>query len=296
MILPTDPKARKNAPVYSGFLAYFPRAVVAVAELSRIGNEQHNPGSPLHWDRSKSGDEADALVRHLLEHGSVDTDGVRHTTKAAWRAMALLEKELEASEKVDGYLDTFDPEKAAASRAELAASEIRPSYIPDGAWWGMVTDGLGRQVGAWVAGTCVRVFDPDDRYSPWFWRDGSKHWNGTCPALTESLYNQCLIIWEMRPSVTLPVQHGSLRGRSRERPQRLNDALKDEDAAIGQSLRHALLTRPFRIDGAAHTKLALNLGDHVEDGDRRCHRFGAGSNGCISPPLYDSAMVSLACS
>lgn len=94
--LPSDAKTRKGIPIYSGFLRYFPRAVAAMAELSRIGNDQHNPGKPLHWDRSKSGDEHDALMRHLLEAGKLDSDGVRHSTKAAWRACAALEKELEA--------------------------------------------------------------------------------------------------------------------------------------------------------------------------------------------------------
>ena len=53
---------RKAHPIASGCLDYFPDALLAVAELSRIGNEQHNPGTPLHWDRSKSADEADALL------------------------------------------------------------------------------------------------------------------------------------------------------------------------------------------------------------------------------------------
>jgi len=99
MTLPTDPKARKAVPIYSGVLRYFPRALAAVAELSRVGNEQHNPGQPLHWDRSKSGDELDALTRHLMEAGTIDTDEQRHSTKVAWRALANLEKELEAAEK-----------------------------------------------------------------------------------------------------------------------------------------------------------------------------------------------------
>lgn len=96
--LPSDPKARKAIPIYSGFIRYFPRAIAAVAELSRIGNDQHNPGKPLHWDRSKSGDEHDALMRHLMQAGTKDSDGVLHSTKAAWRAMAALEKELEQAE------------------------------------------------------------------------------------------------------------------------------------------------------------------------------------------------------
>jgi hypothetical protein len=98
MTLPTDAAARKAIPVYSGFIKYFPRGMIAVAELSRIGNDQHNPGKPLHWDRSKSGDELDALIRHLLDDAMgvpADTDGVLHATKLAWRAMANLEKLLE---------------------------------------------------------------------------------------------------------------------------------------------------------------------------------------------------------
>lgn len=95
MSLPTDAKARKDVPIYSGVLAYFPDALAEVAILSRIGNDQHNPGKPLHWDRSKSGDELDALTRHLMEAGTIDTDGVRHSAKVAWRALANLQKEIE---------------------------------------------------------------------------------------------------------------------------------------------------------------------------------------------------------
>jgi hypothetical protein len=102
-MLPKDAKARKAVPVCSGFFFYFPDAIAAVAELSRIGNDQHNPGKPLHWDRSKSGDELDALSRHLLEAGTIDIDGVRHSTKLAWRAMANLQKELERVSKFRAY-------------------------------------------------------------------------------------------------------------------------------------------------------------------------------------------------
>lgn len=97
MIKTRDAQQRKEAPIFSGVLAYFPDAIAEVAELSRIGNEQHNPGQPLHWDRSKSGDEKDALTRHLIDAGTLDTDGVRHSTKVAWRALANLQKEIETS-------------------------------------------------------------------------------------------------------------------------------------------------------------------------------------------------------
>ncbi len=87
---------RKAYPVASGVTDYFPDALMEVAHVSYVGNEQHNPGQPMRWDRSKSTDEADALMRHFLERGTRDTDGQRHTAKVAWRALALLQKEIEA--------------------------------------------------------------------------------------------------------------------------------------------------------------------------------------------------------
>lgn len=99
--LSTDAATRKATPIFSGVLRYFPDALAAVAELSRIGNEQHNPGEPLHWARSKSGDEYDALTRHLMEVGTIDTDGVRHATKVVWRALAGLQKEIEMAAGID---------------------------------------------------------------------------------------------------------------------------------------------------------------------------------------------------
>ena len=95
MTLPTNAAARKGVPIYSGVLRYFPDALVEVALCSKQGNDQHNPGKPLHWDRSKSGDELDALTRHLMEAGTYDTDGIRHSAKVAWRALANLQKEIE---------------------------------------------------------------------------------------------------------------------------------------------------------------------------------------------------------
>ena len=86
---------RKQMPVFSGVLNYFPDAIRELSKVSYVGNQQHNPDKPLHWDRSKSGDELDALARHLLEAGTIDTDGIRHSAKVAWRALANLQKELE---------------------------------------------------------------------------------------------------------------------------------------------------------------------------------------------------------
>lgn len=95
MTLPSESQARKMCPVCTGVLDYFPNALAAIAHVSFIGNQQHNPGEPLHWAREKSTDHADCLVRHLLERGTLDKDGMKHTAKMAWRALALLETELE---------------------------------------------------------------------------------------------------------------------------------------------------------------------------------------------------------
>jgi len=105
--LPTDSQERKRIPIYTGLIKYFPDAVAEVARVSLIGNQQHHPDKPLHWDRSKSTDELDALARHLVEAGKIDSDGVRHSAKVAWRALANLQKELENSNKRDEqwYID-----------------------------------------------------------------------------------------------------------------------------------------------------------------------------------------------
>lgn len=96
--LPTNYDERKSLPIFDGVLAYFPLALLAVSEVSRMGNEQHNPGEPLHWARGKSMDQYNTLVRHLMDHrlgGRYDTDGGRHLAKAAWRALAALQLDIE---------------------------------------------------------------------------------------------------------------------------------------------------------------------------------------------------------
>ena len=88
---------RKATPVYSGFVKYFPNAIKEVAKCSQAGNDQHHPNTPLHWDKNKSKDELDSMMRHLLDHASgieLDDCGTRHLTKCAWRLMAMLERTL----------------------------------------------------------------------------------------------------------------------------------------------------------------------------------------------------------
>ncbi len=117
-MLPTNAAQRKALPLATGVLDYFPDALCAVAAVSRAGNDQHNAGQPLHWDRDKSTDHADCLLRHLLERGTVDADGHRHMAKVAWRALALLQLELEAA--------TFKPDlKVRPGRHPMMAEALR---------------------------------------------------------------------------------------------------------------------------------------------------------------------------
>src|SRR5579864_4027010 len=73
-ILPADATERKKVPLGTGVLDYFPAALAEVAKISYAGNQQHNPGETLHWARGKSTDQADTMLRHFLERGTLDSD------------------------------------------------------------------------------------------------------------------------------------------------------------------------------------------------------------------------------
>ena len=90
----TKAQVRKDTPIYTGVLAYFPDALAEVCKASQAGNKQHLDGTPLHWDRTKSMDQMDSLTRHLIDCAKgieFDDDGVRHLAKVAWRALAQLQ-------------------------------------------------------------------------------------------------------------------------------------------------------------------------------------------------------------
>ena len=93
--LPEDSAGRKEVPIFSGVMAYFPDALAAIAAVSFRGNQKHNPGEPLHWSRDKSSDHLDCIARHLLEAGGKDADGNWHSALLAWRALANLQLEME---------------------------------------------------------------------------------------------------------------------------------------------------------------------------------------------------------
>lgn len=67
MTLPADSAERKEYPLHAGLLAYFPAALAGVARHSKLGNDKHNPGEPLHHARGKSMDHEDCILRHLVD-------------------------------------------------------------------------------------------------------------------------------------------------------------------------------------------------------------------------------------
>jgi len=85
---------RKEQPVYTGVLKYFPMALLYISKVSWMGNKQHHPNKPLHWDKSKSTDHLDASIRHIIDHtiNPYDDDGMLHLAKAAWRLLAALQE------------------------------------------------------------------------------------------------------------------------------------------------------------------------------------------------------------
>lgn len=96
-LVSSESESRKSQPVFTGVVKYFPDALKYVSKVSKKGNDQHHSDKPLHWDKSKSTDNEDALARHLIDHSQdpVDDDGLLHLGKVAWRALAALQIYLE---------------------------------------------------------------------------------------------------------------------------------------------------------------------------------------------------------
>lgn len=100
LTLPTDSKERKNYPLMSGCLNYFPAALAGIAHISKVGNDKHNPGESLYHDRKKSVDHGDCILRHLIDsedllsaykrgHQSVTKDMIlTEVRQLTWRALA----------------------------------------------------------------------------------------------------------------------------------------------------------------------------------------------------------------
>ena len=130
MPLPRNAKARKEIPIYSGFISYFPDAIAAVASHSFQSNEQHNPGEPLHWARDKSTDQMDALSRHLTELPQAENliEDIQLLKAIVWRAMAQLQLKCEQRNAMENAVSS----SIAVQQAEDAAfdkSELTRVYM-----------------------------------------------------------------------------------------------------------------------------------------------------------------------
>lgn len=158
MALPTDAKSRKDCPIATGVIDYFPDAIAEVARVSKAGNDQHNPGQSLRWDRSKSTDEADCLIRHFMERGTRDSDGQRHSAKVAWRALALLQKEIEADavdhEAKHGLNGPFSSTHCSSEQTALPTN-------PRGKCLATYNPGSG------TAYTCTRIHGHEGPHQDW---------------------------------------------------------------------------------------------------------------------------------
>lgn len=102
---------RKEYPVYEGVLGYFRDAIYRVAHVSYVGNEQHNPGQPLHWARGKSTDQRDCFMRHLMAGDANDfsAEAEDHIFSRLWRDLAdaqlYLEKKYNIQPPVNARTD-----------------------------------------------------------------------------------------------------------------------------------------------------------------------------------------------
>lgn len=107
--LPDDDKLRQEMPLADGLLDYFPNALAEIARHSKLAGDKHHPGEPLHWERGKSTDHRNKIVRHLIDSGKFDGQGNRHSTGLAWRALALLQEELEREYGYPAPRNAIDP-------------------------------------------------------------------------------------------------------------------------------------------------------------------------------------------
>lgn len=78
------------------FLRKFPRAIEAVADVCKAGDEKHNGGVRTYMGVPNGHQEySEAMVRHIMaeiKEGPVDSDDGRlHATRICWNALARLE-------------------------------------------------------------------------------------------------------------------------------------------------------------------------------------------------------------
>lgn len=100
-----EPGAKLDAgksPVFRGLLDYFPRACLAVADVSAAGAAKY---SWKGWESVPDGVDrySDAMGRHIVNmsiDGPYDPDGFLHRAQIAWNALAALELYLREQDAV----------------------------------------------------------------------------------------------------------------------------------------------------------------------------------------------------
>jgi hypothetical protein len=116
-----DYQQRKNVPVFSFLVGYFPRAIREIVRVCVAGNMQHNKEvepTAIYWAKGKSTDQLNTAQRHMMDHaitGPFDEEPPEvqaliggptyHLAKAAWRIMAELENTIQKEERVASPLE-----------------------------------------------------------------------------------------------------------------------------------------------------------------------------------------------
>lgn len=146
--IPEGDQERKDAPMFRGLLGYFPAALFEVAAHSLESDRKHNPGNTTapNWARGKSADHEDCLVRHLIDAGprrgalgwlppwlleklpgSSARDARRyHLRCLAWRALALLQEDCEATGAAGGASCVW-PAKPGVTVVDVIGERLHPA-------------------------------------------------------------------------------------------------------------------------------------------------------------------------
>ena len=118
-----------KSPVFRGAVAYFPRAISAVAEVSAFGASKYAWNG---WQSVPDGYNrySDAMVRHLGYEGTgevLDPDsGLLHAAHTAWNALARLELTLVNEEQHQAWLTSEEAKdlfEYALFRAQVPTDE-----------------------------------------------------------------------------------------------------------------------------------------------------------------------------
>jgi hypothetical protein len=140
----SDNKTRKTKwPVWDYMFKYFPLAFLEEVRVAVLGNEQHNPGQPLHWAREKSTDQLNTAMRHLFDYAEAKAKGVTMPrdevgnavlAQAVWRLKAQLQLDLEQEAKDPGMRDQVNDIAQRVYKDQLSAfNKVYPEK--DGAYY-----------------------------------------------------------------------------------------------------------------------------------------------------------------